>query len=591
MVLDFPERLNSGSRLLPYALLLSIAFALYGPALYYEFVWDDFYYVNTNYRIQGLTEPQLKAVWTATYLGHFAPVHHTFLALLYQIAGTDPFGYHLAQVLLHLACVFLLYLILARIESPRIALLATLLYSVHPTAVETVAWVSETKSTLALLFFLLSFLAFLRLREKGGWGFGLLCAVFLALSLLAKINTVVAPAIFLLWDYRQRRPFDRNTIATLACFFLISILMTTVHMASFMGTEWEGETGYYGGLGVHIMNLPLFIFFYIQMTLVPHPLSAWYIFPVTLELTGTLAVLWIALLTLSGFLLRGNRRIQFWALWFLVFLAPVLQIIPFGIWVADRYLYIPIIGLFVLASSFFFDLLDRLGQARLGQGWRRWAPWGCQAAMCLVLLTLAWRTTARLPVWKDNLTLWETTYPTCPNSAYCNEGLGMALMSAGQSQRGGDLLVHAVALRPAPSYLVNLADALTWSARNYPEAIRFYRLALENPAANSGSRTWVTDGYAGLARAYILQGNLEQAARAIEQGKSLSAGNPRLWVVEGFLHWKRGDLDAARRALGIALTITGQRSRYASFLAYYWGDQADVGRLLADLRAAREAGQ
>ena len=142
MVLDFPERLNSRSRFLPYALLLSIAFALYGPSLYYELVWDDFYYVNTNYRIQGLTEPQLKAVWTATYLGHYAPVHHTFLALLYQIAGTDPFVYHLAQLLLHAACVLLLYRILARIESPRIALLASLLYSVHPTAVETVAWVS-----------------------------------------------------------------------------------------------------------------------------------------------------------------------------------------------------------------------------------------------------------------------------------------------------------------------------------------------------------------------------------------------------------------------------------------------------------------
>ena len=587
MVLDFPERLNSWGRFLPYALLLSIAFALYGPSLYYEFVWDDFYYVNTNYRIQGLTEPQLKAVWTATYLGHYSPVHHTFLALLYQVFGTDPFGYHLAQMLLHVVCVLLLYLVLARIESPRIALLASLLYSVHPTGVETVAWVSETKSTLAFLFFLLSFLAFLRLREKGGWGFGLLCAVFLALSLLAKINTVVAPAIFLLWDYRQRRTFDRKTVASLACFFLISVLMTAVHMASFMGAEWAGESGYYGGLGVHVMNLPLFIFFYIQMTLVPHPLSAWYIFPVSLELTWALAGLWIALLALSGFLLRSDRRIQFWALWFLIFLAPVLQIIPFGIWVADRYLYIPIIGLFVLASGFFFGLLDCSGHDRSGQGWRRW---GWEAALCIVLATFAWRTAVRLPVWKDNLTLWETTYPTCPNSAYCNESLGLALMRAGQQQRGGDHLVRAVELRPAPLYMVNLADALTLSARNYPEAIRFYRLALEGPAAQSGNRIWVTDGYAGLARAYILQGNLEEAARAIETGKGLSTGNPRLWVAEGFLHWKRGELAEARRALGISLMITGQTSRYSSFFVQYWGDAVDVENFLADLRAEQETG-
>jgi tetratricopeptide (TPR) repeat protein len=584
MLLDFSDRLHSWGRLLPYALLLAIVFALYSPSLYYEFVWDDAHYVTTNYRIQGLTQPQVKAVWTQTYLGHYAPVHHTFLALVHQVAGTDPFAYHLAQLLLHAACVLLLYWLLARIESPRIALLATLLYAVHPTSVETVAWVSETKSTLAFLFFLLAFLAFIRLRETGAWKHGILSAVFLILSLLAKINTVVAPAIFLLWDYRQRRPFDRKTLATLAGFFLISVLMAAVHMASFMGTDWAGDSGYYGGIGVHLMNLPLLIFFYLQMTLVPHPLSAWYTFPVTLEFTWGLAVLWVALLALAGFLLRSSRRTQFWALWFLVFLVPVLQIIPFGIWVADRYLYIPIVGLFVLIAGFSFYLFDRFGQSR--KAWR--LAW--EAALCLVLAVFAWLTAVRLPVWKDNLTLWETTYPTCPGSAYCNENLGLALLQAGQSQRGGDLLVRAVEIRPAPPYMANLADALTLSARNYPDAINFYRLALESPAAASGTPVWVTDAYAGLARAYILQGNLDEAAHALEKGKSLNPRNPRLWVVEGFLHWKRGDLAAARRVLGISLMITGQTSRYASFFFRYWGDMTDVGSLLADLYAERTGG-
>jgi tetratricopeptide (TPR) repeat protein len=262
----------------------------------------------------------------------------------------------------------------------------------------------------------------------------------------------------------------------------------------------------------------------------------------------------------------------------------VLQIIPFGIWVADRYLYIPMVGLLVLASVFFFDLLDRLGRAAARAATA--ASWAFRAAMCAVLVAFAWLTAVRLPVWKDDLTLWEATYPTCSNSAYCNENLGLALLKAGQPQRGGDLLVRAVELRPAPLYLVNLADALTLSAKNYPEAIRFYRAAIDGAQA---SNRVVSDAYAGLARAYVMQGDLDEAAKAIETGKNLGADNPRLWVAEGFLHWKRGDIAEARRVLGISLMITGQRSRYFDFFVQYWGDTKDVASLLADARAHREA--
>jgi len=308
---------------------------------------------------------------------------------------------------------------------------------------------------------------------------------------------------------------------------------------------------------------------------------------VTLEFTAALAALWAALLLLAVFLLRSSRRTQFWALWFLVFLAPVLQIVPFGIWVADRYLYVPIIGLLVLASGFFFDLPERITYSSERQARATARAW--EAAMFVVLVALAWRTTVRLPVWKDDLTLWEATYPTCPNSAYCNENLGLALLRAGQVQRGGDLLVRAVELRPSPSYLVNLANALSLAARNYREAIRLYRLALESPLASSGNPLWVTDAYAGLARASILLGNLEDAAQAIEKGKGRSPGNPRLWIVEAFLHWKRGDLAEARRSLQVSLMITGQAPRYFAFFTQYWGDSADVANLLAALRADRAA--
>ncbi|MGH9660177.1 MAG: hypothetical protein ACRD96_16630, partial [Bryobacteraceae bacterium] len=125
---EFPERettrqgrFASWQRLLPYALLLIVTLTLYGPTLYFDFVWDDDYFITTNYRIQGLSLPRQQAVWTNGYLGHYAPIHHTALAILYTFSGLNPFGYHLGQLLLHTVCVFLLFFLLCRMESPRIA--------------------------------------------------------------------------------------------------------------------------------------------------------------------------------------------------------------------------------------------------------------------------------------------------------------------------------------------------------------------------------------------------------------------------------------------------------------------------------------
>ena len=581
---DFPERQTtptrrfaSWQRLLPYALLLIVTLTLYGPALYFDFVWDDDYFIRTNYRIQGLSLPRQQAVWTNGYLGHYAPIHHTALAVLYTVSGLNPFGYHLGQLLLHAACVCLLFFLLCRMESPRIALLASLLFSVYPPNIETVAWISETKSTLAFLFFLFSLLFFLRLRERGRWRDGVFCGLFLVLSLLSKINTVVAPAIFLLWDYKQGVLFTRKSLASLAAFFLISAAFVGIHLSSFYasGQVFEGST-YYGGFGVHLMNLPLFVLFYVQMVVFPHPLSAWHMFVVYQTWNWIVAMCWIGMLGLLAFLYRSSRTVQFWGLWLLIFLAPVLQFFPFGIWVADRYLYIPAVGAFVLASKGFFGVADRLTLA--------WQKVGWEMAMGTVLLLFAWQTHHHLPAWRNNVTLWEATTPTCNTSAYCHAGLGSSLLRAGQIERGVKELIHSVQLRPDPRFLIRLGDAYTLALKDYRQALIAYNMAREQ-----GGREINAAFYSKLARLHIMTENWEEARQAIRAGMEADDRDPSLLVVNGFLEWRQGNLDAARRSLSIALVITGQTSQPAELITNYWGDAADAGKLLADLRTAREA--
>lgn len=565
-------RPDSRRNLLPLALLLSATFALYATTLYFQFAWDDDAYIFQNFRVQGLSYAHLRAIWTGTYLGHYAPMHHMLLAILYRFSGVEPFGFHLGQLLLHSACVCLLYFILAKIESARVAFLAGLLFVVHPANVETVAWISETKSTLAFFFFLLSFWMFLQFREKERVPELILSCLFLVLSVLSKINTVVAPAIFLLYDDWQGHGFDRKKVWSLACLFLVSGIFVFVHLHAFHGSESVMESAYFGGLGVHILNLPFLLLFYLGMTIAPHGITAWHMFPVYEHFDARVGAAWIALLGLVWLLYRSGRRTRFWGLWFVVFLGPVLQIVPFPIWVAERYLYIPAIGLFVLGSGLFFWIADRLDARVMRLGW--------ECAICAVLLALAWQTHARLPVWRNDLALWEATAKTCPTSPYCHANLGLALLQNGETERGTKELIRAVEIRPAPLYLENLGDAYTLRLADYRQALIAYNWALQ-----VGDRSIRAELYAKLARVYIKSGNIKLAQSAIDAGSQVNPNDPTLLVINGFLQWKLGNFPQALISLRKSLSITGQKSNPAGFLYHYWGDAAETGRLIAELRS------
>jgi len=574
---NYPRKFDFRDGAVPYVLLAAVTFALYAPSLYFDFVWDDFAYVVQNYRIQGLAWINIKTFWTNTFLGHYAPVQQSFLAVVHSFAALDPFGYHLGQLLLHAACVVLLYRLLAKLESARVALVATLLFAVHPTNIETVAWVSESKSTLAFLFFLLSFWCYIRLRERGRWTDGMLAALFLILSLLSKINTVVAPAIFLLYDYRQGASLRTLKWRSLAPFFLIGGAFTLLHLSAFHGTASELESVYLGGPATHLMNLPFLLTFYLKMIVYPHPLSAWQMFPAQLQLDWNVALRWAAFAALGWILFRSRREVQFWGLWIFIFLLPVLQIIPFPIWVADRYLYIPLVGGCVLLSRFFFQAVDRLG---------RWPRRALESAMLTVLFLLAWATVRHLPVWKNDLTLWTATTPTCMNSSYCHMNLGLSLLKNGQANDGMAEMIRAVNIRQSRWTLEHLGDAYTLTARDYGQAVTAYAMALEITGPVAAGEL-----FGKLARAHALAGDWQAAQRAVDSGRRFTPNDPNLWIADGYLLWKLGRWDEARDSLRRALALTGGTVPSNRLFTRFLGDAAEVGRLLADLRASQATSQ
>jgi protein O-mannosyl-transferase len=580
---DFPERITGRQLFLPYLLLLSITLALFGSTVYYNFVWDDFHYVLENTRIQGLSLANLKAIWTRPYFSQYAPFHISFLAVIHSISGLKPFGYHLSQVLLHSACVFLLYAVIRRTESARIAFLASLLFAVYPPGVETVAWISETKSTLAFLFFLLSFLFYRRSRQAGRWRDELLCGLFFALSLLSKLSTVFAPLIFLADARIEPARSQSKSNRLIACLFLLSAAAVAIQFAvrrSLLDTSHTlGDSSIldaasafpaYATIGdfqVRLLNFPRLILFYLRMLIVPVPLSAWHMFRVYEGFNLWVAASWIALIGLLWILYRSPRRFQFWQLWFYIFLAPVLQLVANPIWVADRYLYVPAVGGFVIGAKLYFHALDRLKNRGMRLAW--------ESAMAAVVIAFGWLTVRYVPVWRNDLTLWKETIETCPTSAYCHHDFGVALLGNGYGRLAVQELYRSVQLRPDPSYMVDLGDAYADGLANYPKAILAYQTAIKL-GVHQLPGLW-----ARLARAYFRSGQMEQANRALAAAGQNSPSDPELLVVRAFVSWKEGDLEAARGAIRLALAATGGRLDAPNLLRTYWGNATEAAQLLA----------
>ena len=572
-LLDFPEDLAAWKRSLPYALLLSITAALYSASLYFSFQWDDHLYVEGNPLIRSISPAGLRAIWSAPFLGHYAPLHITLLALLYKFWGLSPLGFHVAQLLLHGVCVCLLYFLLKKLETPGIALLATLLFVVHPTNIETVAWIAETKSTLAFLFFLLAFLAFIRLEFRKRPYDAMLVAILLALSLFSKINTVVAPAIFLAYSYRQRSLSEPLIRKTLAYCFALSAIFIAIHLSSFFASSTtlarSGlEGSYYGGFAIHLLNLPFLLFFYVQMLVYPHPLTAWHMFLVRQGITWAVAGAWIILAGFVWLVFRANRNVQFWSFWFVAFLAPVLQFIPNLTWVAERYLYIPAIGMFVLFARLIFFL--RQWSPEL---WQRWCWDGGVVAALGVLFGL---TAGHVPVFRNDLTLWGAALPTCSTSAQCHAGFGESLLGEGQTARGMRELIQAVDIRPSAVYLTKLGDGFTFSAKDYNQAVIAYRMALKQTPSDGVLQL-------KLARALIQAGRLNEGFESLRSAAQRIPGDPAVLVVKSFLEWKQGNWDAARATIQKSLAVTSQASLTPQFLVYFWGNEAEAGQFMRDL--------
>ncbi len=397
-------------------IILIISFFSYYSILHNGFVnWDDDDYIRNNPLVHSIN---LKNIFSQNVMGNYHPLTILAIAIQYYFFELKESNYHLISLLLHLFNVVLVYFTIIHLsERVTIALIASLLFGIHPIHVESVAWAADQKDLLYTFFFLASYICYIKYIKNLHKLYYLLSFIFFILSLFSKAVAVTLPLIFILTDYFKERKINLKSLLEKIPFFVLSIIFGILAIFA----QREG-----GAINdVAIFTLPQRVVFasygfinYLYHLIIPLNLSAIYPYPIK---TGadmpTQYYLYLIVLILFIayviFTLKSSKKIFFGISFFSITLFLVLQLLPVGqAVVADRYAYIPSIGIFYLAGEGLYLL------------WIKKYKTIVITLLSVFSILYITQTFARSKIWKDSFSLWNdviSKYKTVP-VAYNNRG-------------------------------------------------------------------------------------------------------------------------------------------------------------------------
>ncbi|HZN53677.1 MAG TPA: tetratricopeptide repeat protein [Candidatus Polarisedimenticolaceae bacterium] len=427
------------------AAVLAIAtFAVYAGALRNGFVYyDDEEYVTANPIVgAGLTPDGIRWAMTATYASNWHPLTWMSHMLDVQMFGLRAGGHHLTSVLLHVANTLLVFALLARAtgDAARSGAVA-LLFGVHPLHVESVAWVSERKDVLGALFALLALVAYVGyVQRPGARRYAAVTAAFVA-SLMSKPMAVTLPFAMLLLDvWPLRRPWGRRIVVEKVPWLVLSLISSIITLQAQAGAvAADGAIS----LPARVANAMVSYGRYLRRMIWPSGLTAYSPHPLAWPsaiVLGACALL-VAITALALLARRSRPYALVGWLWYLGMLVPVIGLVQVGGQaIADRYMYLPSIGLLVAIAWGTADLLRA----------RRVPRAAGAAALLAVAGLLGVATVRQVATWRDGFALWDHAIRVDPGNAVAWGYRAYARWWAGDL--AGTIADYTEALRLKPSF-------------------------------------------------------------------------------------------------------------------------------------------
>ena len=350
---------------------------------------DDQQYVVSNPWIQGITWEQFTQILFNPYYLNYSPLHLLSYALDYAVGGLNAHAFHLSSNLWAGVVAGFVYLVaLALTQERRTALVAALLFVVHPAHVEAVAWISSRKDLVAAAFVLPCVLAYLKYRQRGAIGWYIASLLLFLFALLGKLSVVAFPVVLVVLDLvLEKRPLSRSIIDKIPFLVLAALVAVAVQHA-------QPSTGLQPDLAMHAKA-------FVQSLWLLTGLGNYVIYRVPPAPGGTLSQLvWLGILLglfVLPLLLRKRYTVATVSIYWILFTYLPTQVLPFSYPVTDRYLLLPSVGAVILIAWLLMKATDRLHR------WKVAAATTLVTAVSFIWLT---KTVDYLSEWRDPRSVW-----------------------------------------------------------------------------------------------------------------------------------------------------------------------------------------
>jgi hypothetical protein len=350
---------------------------------------DDQQYVVSNPWIQGLTWKNLAQILSSPYYLNYSPLHLLSYALDYAVAGLNAYAFHLSNNLWAGIVAGFVYLVaLALTQQRTTAIVAALLFVVHPAHVEAVAWISSRKDLVAAAFVLPCVLAYLKYRQRGAIGWYIVSLLLFLFALLGKLSVAAFPAVLVVLDLvLEQRPLRRSIIDKIPFLLLAALIAVGVQQA-------QPSTGLQPDLATHAKA-------FVQTLWLLTGLGNYVIYRVPPGSGGSLSQL-VGLGILIGlflwpWLLHKRYPVVTVSIYWILFTYLPTQVLPFSYPVADRYLFLPSVGAVILIAWLLINTIDHL---------RRWKV--AAATTLVIVVSFVWltKTVDYLSEWRDPRSVW-----------------------------------------------------------------------------------------------------------------------------------------------------------------------------------------